>query len=160
MESEVELKIADENSTLMTLDSTLNGKNILSSELLAIGGPLLDLAHWLNESLTQKCEQNNGIIYFETCYDFLNFISDWNIGNHNYKPIEILEKLKIPKISHLMTFEMFQKKIITNSNRSTDVNLIELKEIASQNFITNITTYFHYCVRKLHCACHKNIDNN
>lgn len=141
MESEVEIKILDENSSISTLDEPLKGKNILSSELIAIGGPLLHLTKLLNDSLTNNCEKIHNIFHMESCFDFLSFVQEWEVGQYHYRPIEILEYLRIKRLSHLMTFEMFQK-VVNRVNKSEE--RVELREIASQSFITNITTYFHY----------------
>lgn len=142
IESEIDLRMIDENSTHVTIDENLIGQSILPSNLLALGGPAVDLTHWINDSLVKNCKKYQGTYLLETCSNFLTFVEDWNSEEHVYDSIKVLENLGLNKLSHLMNFEMFQK-IETKSN-ITKEKITDLKEIASQNFITNVTTYYYY----------------
>lgn len=142
VESEIDLKMIDENSTQVTIDENLIGQSILPSNLLALAGPILHLTHWIRDSLEKNCKKDQGIFLLETCSDFLAFVEDWDIDHHSYDSQMILEHLQLNRLSHMMNLEMFQKTE-TKANIANE-KTIDLKEIASQNFITNVTTYYHY----------------
>lgn len=142
MESEIELRVIDENSTHITINENLIGRSILPSYLLALGGPILDLTRWINNSLAKNCKKNHGTYILETCPHFLTFIEDWDTEEHVYDSMKVLEHLKLNRLSHMMNFVMFQK--IETKDNATKEKIADLKEIASQNIMTNVTTYYHY----------------
>ncbi|XP_055851315.1 protein bride of sevenless [Episyrphus balteatus] len=142
MESEIDLRVIDENSTQITIEENLIGQSIIPSNLLAFAGPILDLTRWINDSLVKNCKNDHGAYLLETCPDFLTFVEDWDTEKHVYDSMKVLEQLKLNRLGHMMNFEMFQKTE-TKAN-ITNEKITDLREIASQNFITNVTTYYHY----------------
>lgn len=135
MESEVELQPLNDNSTDTPLDAQLMGKNILSSELLAMGGPLLHLTKRLNDSLRANCNKTQGVFDLELCGHFMNFVDDWEADRHSYRPKNITDMLKLRSLEHYMTFQMFQKVVLKKNG--TEVS-VQLHPIAMLNFLSNI----------------------
>ncbi|KAI8129733.1 Protein bride of sevenless [Lucilia cuprina] len=153
MENEIDVHLVDKNATQVTLDEPLIGKTILPSRVLAFARPILELSHWLKSSLQKNCKRIDDFFVLETCNDFLTFIEDWekpdyNLINHN--TAELLDLLSMRKLATLMNFQMFQKFVDETRPGAPpgpiefEEKITNLREIASQNFVTNITTYYHY----------------
>ncbi|XP_067633336.1 protein bride of sevenless [Eurosta solidaginis] len=150
MEHEIEADVINGNSTQPTLEETLMGKSVQPSRVFAFARPMLELVRWLKSSLMRNCKREQNIFIFESCFNFLTFIADWETPEFRlyYEPAKILELLHMHRFASLMNFQMY-KKLSDNSHgpssplTSTD-DSVELREIASQNFITNITTFYHY----------------
>ncbi|TMW52308.1 hypothetical protein DOY81_002641 [Sarcophaga bullata] len=153
MENEIDLHLVDKNSTQLTLDEPLIGKTVLPSRVLAFARPMLELAHWLKSSLQKNCKRIEDYFVFETCNNFLAFIEDWEKTEHhqaNHNTAELLDLLRMRHLATLMNFQMFQKFVDETRPGAPpgplefEEKITNLREIASQNFITNITTYYHY----------------
>ncbi|XP_037956782.1 protein bride of sevenless-like [Teleopsis dalmanni] len=143
MENEIDLRVIDQNVTELTLDEALIGKTVLPSRVLALANPLLDLMRWLKGSLIKSCKREHDTIIFNTCLDFLKFIEDWQAPDQRrqLELAEVLDLLRMRKLASLMNFQMFQKKKVDSNSAE---NQMELLEIAAQNFVSNVTTYYHY----------------
>ncbi|KAH8417104.1 hypothetical protein KR222_003254, partial [Zaprionus bogoriensis] len=145
MENEIDLRSTDLDALTSTLDEILVGKSVLPSRVLSFASTLVDLMNWLRGSLAKNCKRGEDFYLLESCVNFLNFIEDWRTVEYHYPHdiAELLALLRMRKMATSMTFQMYQKKqetldVITNESR------MELREIASQNFVTNVTTYYHY----------------
>lgn len=153
MENEINLKIIDQNSTQITLDEPLVGKTILSSRVLALSRPLLKLMRWFKSFLEKHCRRFEDLFILESCTQFLEFIDDdWMNSDRasHQDTAELLDLFRMRRLTTLMNFQMFQKHSAANvdvdllSSVSLGDDHLRLREIASQNFVTNITTYYHY----------------
>ncbi|KAL9895134.1 G protein coupled receptor bride of sevenless isoform 1-T1 [Glossina fuscipes fuscipes] len=153
MENEINLKIIDQNSTQITLDEPLVGKTILSSRVLALSRPLLKLMRWFKSFLEKHCRRFEDLFILESCTQFLEFIdNDWMNSDRasHQDTAELLDLFRMRRLTTLMNFQMFQKHSAANadvdllSSVSLGDDHLRLREIASQNFVTNITTYYHY----------------
>ncbi|XP_030565284.1 protein bride of sevenless [Drosophila novamexicana] len=145
MENGIELRTADLDPMPTTLDEVLIGKSVLPSRILVFASPIVDLMNWLRGSLAKHCKRDEDLYMLESCFNFLNFIEDWRTPEYRrtHDTAELLSLLRMRKLSSSMLFQMYQKKqetvdVITGESR------MELREIASQNFVTNVTTYYHY----------------
>ncbi|XP_036341910.1 protein bride of sevenless-like [Rhagoletis pomonella] len=149
MEREIDADAIDGNSTLSTLDETFKGKSVQPSRVFAFARPMLELVRWLKGSLMRNCKREQNIFIFESCFNFLTFIADWQTPEYRqyYEPAKILELLHMHRFASLMNFQMYQK-VSENGHGTATISSgedhIELREIASQNFVTNITTFYHY----------------
>ncbi|ALC46752.1 boss [Drosophila busckii] len=145
MENEIELRTVDLDTLPTTLDEQLIGKSVLPSRILSFAAPIVDLMGWLRGSLAKHCNHTEELFVLNTCFNFLNFIEDWRTSEyrHAHEIGELLALLRMRKLSNVMTFQMFQKKLETLDVITGEARM-ELREIASQNFVTNVTTYYHY----------------
>nr|XP_036233420.1 protein bride of sevenless isoform X1 [Bactrocera oleae]XP_036233421.1 protein bride of sevenless isoform X1 [Bactrocera oleae]XP_036233422.1 protein bride of sevenless isoform X1 [Bactrocera oleae] len=147
MESRVDPDKIEENSTTPAMEETLRGNLIQPSRVLAFARPMLEIVRWLKGSLMRNCKREQNIFVLESCLNFLNFIGDWQTPEYRqyYEPAKILELLHMQRFTSFMNFKMFQKHNKNPNDRTTSSqDNTELQEIASQNFITNITTFYHY----------------
>ncbi|XP_060648821.1 protein bride of sevenless [Drosophila nasuta] len=144
MENEIELRSNDLDTMPTTLDEVLIGKSVLPSRILALATPIVDLMNWLRSSLAQHCKRDEELYVLESCFNFLNFIEDWRTPEfrHPHTIPELLALLHMRKLPE-MNFQMYQKKVQT-LDVITGESRMELREIASQNFLTNQTIYYHY----------------
>ncbi|XP_075145587.1 G protein coupled receptor bride of sevenless [Haematobia irritans] len=149
MENEIDLREVDRNATQMTLDEPLIGKTILPSRVLAFARPMLELARWLKSSMQRNCRRVDEFYSFESCGNVLEFIGDW-IKPENRLPhhdiAELLDLLRMRHLGPLMNFQMFQKQMDNQypAPVSYEEDKATMREIAAENFVTNITTYYHY----------------
>ncbi|XP_041450903.1 protein bride of sevenless [Drosophila obscura] len=146
MEKEIDLGTTNElDPTSTTLDEVLIGKSVLPSRVLSFADPLVDLMHWLRGSLAKHCKRDGEMYVLESCFNFLNFIEDWRTSEYRqaHETAEILSLLLMRKLTTSMNFQMYQKKVLTIDNISKETRT-ELREIASQNLVSNVTTYYHY----------------
>lgn len=145
MEHEIELRTTELDPLPSALDEVLVGKSVLPSRVLAFANPVVDLMNWLRGSLAKHCKRGEDLYVLESCFNFLNFIEDWRTTEyrHPHEIGELLALLHMRKMSTAMTFQMYQKKLET-LDVITGESRMELREIASQNFVTNVTTYYHY----------------
>ncbi|SPP89593.1 protein bride of sevenless [Drosophila guanche] len=146
MENEIDLGTTSElDPTPTTLDEVLIGKSVLPSRVLSFANPLVDLIHWLRGSLDKHCKGDGEMYVLESCFNFLNFIEDWRTSEYRqaHKTAEILSLLLMRKLTTAMNFQMYQKKVQT-LDKITGESRTELREIASQNVVSNVTTYYHY----------------
>lgn len=145
MEHEVELRTTELDPMPSALDEVLIGKSVLPSRVLAFASPVVDLMNWLRGSLAKHCKRGDDLYVLESCFNFLNFIEDWRTPEyrHPHEIGELLALLRMRKMATAMTFQMYQKKLET-LDVITGESRMELREIASQNFVTNVTTYYHY----------------
>ncbi|KAH8294611.1 hypothetical protein KR018_000251, partial [Drosophila ironensis] len=146
MEKEIDLGTAtDLDPSPTTLDEVLIGKSVLPSRVLSFAGSIIDLMNWLRGSLAKHCKRDEQLYRLESCFHFLNFIKDWRTSEFRqlHEIPEILSLLAMRKLSTAMNFVMYQKKVVT-LDKITGESRTELREIASQNFVTNLTTYYHY----------------
>ncbi|XP_073840014.1 G protein coupled receptor bride of sevenless isoform X2 [Musca autumnalis] len=149
MENEIDLRVVDKNVTQMTLDDPLIGKTILPSRVLAFARPIVELARWLKSSLTKNCKRVEEFFAIETCSNLLEFVGDWE-KPENRLPVhdtaELLDLLRMRHLGAMMNFQMFQKQVddLTPPVIIYEEDKMKMREIAAQNFVTNITTYYHY----------------
>ncbi|BFF88778.1 protein bride of sevenless [Drosophila madeirensis] len=146
MENEIDLGTTSElDPTPTTLDEVLIGKSVLPSRVLSFADPLVDLIYWLRGSLAKHCKRDGGMYVLESCFNFLNFIEDWRTSEDRqaHETTEILSLLLMRKLTTAMNFQMYQKKVQT-LDKITGESRTELREIASQNLVSNVTTYYHY----------------
>ncbi|XP_015037679.2 protein bride of sevenless [Drosophila pseudoobscura] len=146
MENEIDLGTTSElDPTPTTLDEVLIGKSVLPSRVLSFADPLVDLMHWLRGSLAKHCKRDGEMYVLESCFNFLNFIEDWRTSEYRqaHETAEILSLLLMRKLTTSMNFQMYQKKVQT-LDKITGESRTELREIASQNLVSNVTTYYHY----------------
>ncbi|EDW84930.1 uncharacterized protein Dwil_GK12877 [Drosophila willistoni] len=146
MENEIELRTTDQlDPTPTSLDESLIGKSVVPSRILAFASPIVDLMHWLRGSLAKHCKREEQLYVLESCFNFLNFIEDWRTSEYrqSHETGELLGLLLMRKLASSMNFQMYQKKLQT-LDIITGESRMELREIASQNFVTNVTTYYHY----------------
>ncbi|XP_017026853.1 protein bride of sevenless [Drosophila kikkawai] len=146
MENEIDLSTSTElDSAHTTLDEVLIGKSIVPSRVLSFAGSIVDLMNWLRGSLAKHCQRERELYSLKTCFNFLNFIEDWRTSEFRqaHETAEILSLLAMRKLATAMNFQMYQKKVLM-LDKITGESRTELREIASQNFVTNVTTYYHY----------------
>lgn len=146
MENEIDLGTTVElDPSPTTLDEVLIGKSVVPSRVLSFAGSVIDLMNWLRGSLAKHCKRDEQLYVLESCFNFLNFIEDWRTSEFRqlHEIPEILSLLAMRKLGTAMNFQMYQKKVLT-LDKITGESRTELREIASQNFVTNVTTYYHY----------------
>ncbi|KAH8277029.1 hypothetical protein KR026_004124, partial [Drosophila bipectinata] len=146
MENEIDLGTTVElDPSPTTLDEVLIGKSVVPSKVLSFAGSIIDLMNWLRGSLAKHCKRDEQLYVLESCFNFLNFIEDWRTSEFRqmHEIPEILALLAMRKLGTAMNFQMYQKKVLT-LDKITGESRTELREIASQNFVTNVTTYYHY----------------
>ncbi|EDV42904.1 uncharacterized protein Dana_GF16791 [Drosophila ananassae] len=146
MENEIDLGTTVElDPSPTTLDEVLIGKSVVPSRVLSFAGSIIDLMNWLRGSLAKHCKRDEQLYVLESCFNFLNFIEDWRTSEFRqlHEIPEILSLLAMRKLGTAMNFQMYQKKVLT-LDKITGESRTELREIASQNFVTNVTTYYHY----------------
>ncbi|XP_017102291.2 protein bride of sevenless [Drosophila bipectinata] len=146
MENEIDLGTTVElDPSPTTLDEVLIGKSVVPSRVLSFAGSIIDLMNWLRGSLAKHCKRDEQLYVLESCFNFLNFIEDWRTSEFRqmHEIPEILALLAMRKLGTAMNFQMYQKKVLT-LGKITGESRTELREIASQNFVTNVTTYYHY----------------
>nr|XP_044251403.1 protein bride of sevenless [Drosophila takahashii] len=148
MENEIDLTTTMElDATPTQLDEILIGKSVVPSRVLSFAGSIIDLMNWLRGSLSKHCnrDRDQELYVLDTCFNFTNFIEDWRTSEYRqaHETAEILALLVMRKLGTAMNFQMYQKKVLT-MDKITGESRTELREIASQNFVTNVTTYYHY----------------
>uniref|UniRef100_W8BVD3 Protein bride of sevenless n=1 Tax=Ceratitis capitata TaxID=7213 RepID=W8BVD3_CERCA len=149
MESEIDADAMEGNSTTSAAEETISGKSVQPSRVFALARPLLELMRWLKGSLMRNCRTEQNIFLFESCSDFLKFIADWQTPEYRlyYEPSKILELLHLHRFASHMNFQMFQKLNRHTQGKTSMISAadqVDLLEIASQNMVTNITTFYHY----------------
>ncbi|XP_030374240.1 protein bride of sevenless [Scaptodrosophila lebanonensis] len=145
MENEIELRTIDLDPTPTSLDEALIGKVVFPARVLSFASPVVGLMSWLRSSLAKHCKRDDDLYVFESCFNFLNFIEDWRSSDYRqtHEVGELLALLRMRKLANSMNFQMYQKKVET-VDVITGETRMDLREIAAQNFVTNVTTYYHY----------------
>lgn len=149
MENEIEPIVMEHNSSYA---SALLGKTVLPSHILAFAQPMLKLLHWMKDSMQSNCQRQQDLYILSSCKDFLSFVEDWPSNeaddaseSHTLNAAQLVDMLKMRKLVPLMNFKMHQKwlEAAASLNLNSAENM-QIREIASQNFVTNITTFYHY----------------
>lgn len=95
------------------------------------------MAQWLKTSIQRYCNPSD---VNATCTDQLKNLSQWR-KNVNMNVTELLTILEMQSIANSMNFDL-QQKIHIHINDTID--FIDMRLIATVNFVTNEATFYHY----------------
>lgn len=112
---------------------------VLPSELITIAATFLEVLKSVNNAIWKNCDRTaiNAKIDLSKCEIFDDLHVPEHIPTTDVK--KMLKLLQLEALENQMTYNIFEK-FTSNANETS--HSIELKKIATSNFVTNVTTVF------------------